>query len=230
MKGMIRTMKKDELFTYALSNKRDFEAYKQEDLVEIGRFLGGDHIVFKDVYKAYLDKKSVYENDPMIGEKVEIIFDWKNEEVVFSMQEIKLKFVIEAFLSYLSLIDTCFLELYPLGSVIELELDMMPERVRRVYKDSDAFVSISGRKVSMGDEDKYFVDYIGRVWPFGEGALTPPIFLSKAMIKRVVFTGMIDEAEEEYADKVLRLEVINSRRKSINYLTDNEQKEIENVF
>jgi len=221
-------MKKDELFTYALRNRRDFEAYKQEGLIEIGRFLGGDHIVFKEIYKAFLYRKSSYENDPMLGDKVVVVFDWKNEEVAIKVQEIKLKFTIATFLLYLSLIDTCFSELYPVGSVIELELEMMPERVRRIYKDTDALVSISGRKVSRGDG--YFVDYIGRLWPFGEGPLTPPIFLSNVLIRRVVFTGMVDEVEKEYVDKALRLEIIKSKRKSIIYLTDEEQKEVEIVI
>jgi len=99
-----------------------------------------------------------------------------------------------------------------------------------MYHDSEALVSISGRKVWLDDGDSYFVDYVGRLWPFGEGALTPPIFLSNAHIKRVVFTGMKDETEEKFVQKALRVDIVNGKRKSIAYLTDEEQKGVKYVI
>jgi len=223
-------MEKYELFIKALKNAPEFEAYKQEELVSLGQFLGNDTMVFKAVYQAYLDKKASYENKPRIGAKVVINFDWKQEEVTMKRVETELIFPLTTFLSFLAIIDTCFLEIYPIGSVVELELDMMSEQVRRMYQDALALVSISGRKVWLDDGRHYFVDYVGRLWPFGEGPLTPPIFLSNAHIKRVVSTGMKDETEEKFVQKALRIDIINEKRKSLAYLTDEEQKAVRYVI
>ena len=223
-------MEKSELFINTLKNNPAFNEYKQDDLVGIGRLLGSKQVVFKEVYKAYLDKKGSYEHQPVIGPKVELIFDWKNEEVIIKKLKIELNFTIKTFLDFLSLIDISYLEIPPIGSVVELDLDMMSEQVRRMYQDSEALVSISGRKVMLGDGLKYFVDYVGRVWPFGEGPLTPPIFLSNAHIKRIVFTGMVDEGEEEFVQKALRRHTIDLKRKSIAYLTDEEKRDVDYVI
>ena len=219
-------MEKYELFMNTLKSQASLASYKQEELASIGQYLGNDQVVFKEVYKAYKAKKASYENNPMLGAKVEITFDWKKEEVVIKRLEITLVLSNTAFLRYLNLIDVCFLEIYPIGSVVELDLEMMSEAVRRMYQSSIALVSISGRKVLLGDGKSHYVDYVGRLWPFGEGPLTPPIFLSNAHIKRVVFTGMVDEAEKEFIEKVLRIDVIHSKRKSIAYIPEAEEKEV----
>lgn len=223
-------MDKYKLFTTALKQHAEFRDYKQEELIAIGNFFGGDYVAFKEMYKAYLNKAANYENDPMIGAKVEINFDWKKEEVIIKQLEKELIFTAKDFLHFLNLIDICFSDVYPVGTVVELDLDMMPRPFRRMYTDSEALVSILGRKVPLGEGLDYYVDYVGRLWPFGVEPLTPPLFLSNVLIKRVVFTGMIDEAEEKFVEKVLRSDVIDSKEKSTVYLTEEEKKEIQNYI
>ena len=223
-------MEKYELFVTALKSTPNFNEFNQAELASLGQFLGGDYVVFKDLYRAYIDKKSIYENKPIFGAKVEVAFDWEQGSVTFKRLETKIVMTHHTLLQFLSLVDTCFLEIYPIGSVVELELEMMSEQVRRMYHDTEALVSISGRKVWLGDDEKYFVDYVGRLWPFGEGPLTPPIFLSNAHIRRVMHTGFKDEIEEKFVQKALRLDIINGQRKSIAYLTDKELKTVDYVI
>ena len=196
-------MDKYQLFKKALTNNAELKAYNQEELVKIGNIFGSDQILFKEICKAYLTKKTSYKNDPMIGAKVEIEFNWRREEILVKQLDIRLVFKLTTFPTFLNLIDICFLDVHPVGSVVELDIDLLPEQVKAMYADSKPLASISGRKFWFGNNFAYYSDYVGRLWPLGEGHSTP-LYLANVMIKRVVFTGMVDDTEEKFVVKALR--------------------------
>jgi len=220
-------MEKLELFKTALSNTHELVEFDQEELLKIGSFLGHNTSVFKEIYQAYLQERENFENNPMFGAKIEIEFDWDNKSVTINQLETKLEFTMDQLLKYFSLIDICFETVHPIGSVVEIDLEMMNNDFRKMYTDTEPLAVITGRKVALNDD--YFADYFARPWPFGEGSPIQPMFLSNVLIKRVVFTGMIDETEEEFVNTVLRTDVINSKRKSAIYISEDESKELANV-
>lgn len=218
-------MDKYELFKKALANNAKLKAYNQEELITIGHIFGSEHNAFQEICKAYLTKKTSYRNDPMIGAKVEIEFNWRQEEVLVKQLDISLVFNLTTFPTFLNLIDICFSDVHPVGSVVELDIDLLPEQVKAMYADSKPLASISGRKFWFGNDFACYSDYVGRFWPFGEDHSTP-LYLANVMIKRVVFTGMVDDTEEKFVAKVLRSDIIDQKSKSIVFLTDGEKEEM----
>jgi hypothetical protein len=66
-------------------------------------------------------------------------------------------------------------------------------------------VLLVGRKIPLREGfSDYMVDYLAYLWPFGQLAITPPIYVSNMMIKRVVSTGFTNETEEQFAFSALR--------------------------
>jgi hypothetical protein len=163
----------------------------------------------------------------MIGAKVEISFDWQEKMVTINQLETELKLPINTFLNFLNLIDICFMEVYPMGSVVELDLEWAGENVKQLYSETEALVTIVARRAKVVEEFDYFIDYVAYLWPFGLGGHTAPLYLSNHVIKRSVFTGMTNETEEQFVEVALRSDMIYGNQKSMSYLNEEEAEELE---
>jgi len=178
-------MEKHELFVQAIATEI-FEKYDDSELVSIGMSIGGNEFIFKELYKAYLQNAPSYENNPMIGAKLEVKFNPEADEIIIKRHETNLHFTNETFLQYLNLISICFSEIYPLGSVVELDNEMFTEEFMEASTQEDAEESremestekenaeekepllamITGRNVTlMEDFEDCMIDYLARLRP-----------------------------------------------------------------
>ena len=65
--------------------------------------------------------------------------------------------------------DLCLSRIYPLGSVVELDRELLPKDLVESFESEqmDFFVVLSGRRVDLANE--HYVDYGGHGYPFGLG-------------------------------------------------------------
>jgi len=218
-------MEKQEIFNQAIE-KEEFEGYNKEALLSIGITIGNNHVTFRDLYTAYSTNKDRYENNPRRGAKIEVEFNRSNDEVLVKQLKTELKFSIEQFLRYLNLLTLCFGEIYPLGSVVELDEKLFTEEYRKIsgIKEGERSVLavITDRFMPVpvsGSSDQHVIEYMATAYPYGDGAT---MFLNRVVIKGMIHSGLADEKEEAYVQE-LRENLVMSGRKSIAFLTDEER-------
>jgi hypothetical protein len=206
---------KQELLEVVLKNDKELNVEITEELLQMGALLGNQTVLFREVYKAFRNQEDSYETKPKIGAKFLITFDYPNETIHFERLETKVSIPFSQFLRFMGLIDSCYSDIFPLGTVVELDVDMMPEVLQNMFKGSELgeLVILTGRKVPLKEGfDDYVVDYLAYLWPFGEMSNTPAMYVSNMMIKRVVSLGMTNEWEDQFAFTFLRsMQVANGK-------------------
>ncbi|MED1511817.1 DUF4176 domain-containing protein [Bacillus proteolyticus] len=209
---------KRELLEVVLQNDKTLDLEITDELLQMGNLLGNQPSLFREVYKTFRNQEDVFENKPKIGAKFSVTFDYPNETIRFERLETQLDIPFSQFLRLMGLIDACYSEILPLGTVVELDVDMMPEVIQNMFKNSELgeLVILTGRKVPLREGfNDYVVDYLGYLWPFGEMSNTPAIYVSNMMIKRVVSPGMTNEWEDQFAFTFLRsMQVANGKLSS----------------
>ena len=217
-------MNKNELFKKALTDYTDLDGMNVDELTHIARNIA-KNTHFKALYKAYFTKQSNYEIEDSLGKVIHIQFDWEKSEINIQRKTGTFKLTLLQFLKFLNLIDLCLVKILPLGTVIKLDLDLIPEDLRKAYHASgtESLFMISGRKTAIrGSFGEFYVDYIARLYPFGESEYVQPFLISSMMIKEIVFVGMTNDLENQFVDSVLREEMIYKNSRSIGYLLDEE--------
>lgn len=178
-------------------------------LVLLGTTLGKQPILLKNLYKAYLKKENNFGYKPMIGAALDISFDQNEQQVSFSRAQESVKLTFSQFQKYIGLIDLLFTDVYPIGTVAELDETLLPPYIQEMYGSSEEgfLVSIHGRRVLTKQEDEY-IDYIATIWPFGLLDDVELIYLNNVMIKRVVSLGMVNDTEKTFVEEVLRKQLL----------------------
>ena len=213
-----------ELFVESVKHYADFGDRSIDDLYNIATHISSN---FKGIYQSYSKRESSFSDGI-----TEVKFNLENDEVTVVTSSVEIKFTEKLFLKYLNLMDLCFFKMLPIGSVIKLDTEMMPEDFRKSFSGSHASMfTISGRKTFIqGKFGEYYVDYVARLFPFGESQLAQPFLISNMMIREVIFEGFSNELEKQFVDNVLRQDLINKKRRNISYLLDSEVKALENAI
>ncbi|MBN7274912.1 DUF4176 domain-containing protein [Ligilactobacillus pobuzihii] len=197
-----------------------------EPYVEISDFLktfgvslGTQSTILNAAYCAFLQQKENYDYSPMIGAPLVFDYDFSQEIVVLKRFEDQQALTFKQFRRYMGLIDLIFSEVYPVGSVVELDQEKLPGEVREMFKGgkSDLLVTIHARRVPSKDGHNY-IDYIGTVWPFGMMRDVTPLLLNNMLIKRVVAAGLTNDEEKEYVNETLKKDIVMDGLLSIAYL------------
>ena len=215
-------MEKHEIFEQAIGTK--FKEHNKEDLLSIGIAIGTNQKTYKDLYIAYSRGEAKYENNPRRGAKIEVEFNLSEDEILIKRLETVLKFNREQFLIYINLMMLCFGEIYPLGSVLELDEELLTKEFLRAsgVKDEEegsVRVMITDRFVPVSeDNDQFIIEYIARPFPYGEGT---SMFLNRVSIKGMIHSGLADDVEETFVQE-LRQELVVSGKRSVAFLTDEE--------
>ena len=216
----------DSLKVYA-----DFSDLDLQHLTQFGNFIGSNLIAFKQLFKSYLNKDTSYKVLSSLGKPAQITFDWENDEITIEKNKLEIKFDSTLFLKYMNLIDISYNDILPIGSVIEADLGGFPEGFKKLYKRSKepALFILSGRKTPAHDIDTpHYVDYVARLFPFGETDVVPAFHISNMMIKRVVHLGFTNDDEVRFAEKI-RQDIIKSKVRSVGFLTEDEFKNLETM-
>ena len=144
---------------------------------------------------------------PKIGAAVRVLFDYQAHQVTFQRQAMELVLTEGQFLIFMGKIDSIYTDILPVGSVVELDMDMMPHVIKDELKDSSLkeLVILTGRRIPLQSPfDRYVVDYYAYLWPIGQLPHIRPIMVSNMMIKRVVHLGLSTALDEQFTLDVLR--------------------------
>ena len=209
-----------ESFRSVLSTWPDTDFEITDTVVKFGEFLGDRPPLMRELYKLIKLKKSQYEYNSLLGttilftrtQKGEVTFTFNGEDQVWSE---------DSFFLFLAILDVYFGKIYPLGSVVEIDLDLLNNDIKEMFSEEPgALVMLTGRTAPLAEGfDPYVIDYFGRVWPFGEVAAFPPVFVSNMMIKNVVHLGYENEWEERISEEVIRQTYIKNHQLSTAFMT-----------
>ena len=116
-------------------------------------------------------------------------------------------------------VDTIFTEIYPIGTIVELDEELLTEDVKALFTTDELglFVSVQGRKLTI-PETQMMIDYVGTLWPFGLQAEVEPIYFNSVMVKRVISEGPTNAYEEKFTFEVLRKQLAQDEKYSCTYV------------
>ena len=221
-------MDKAELLRKSLGEYTGLVGINVEELIYVVSVFAANNQL-KDLYRAYFEKRSSYQVKDSQGNIADIKFDWNNGEVKMQRKTTSFKLTLLQFLKLLNLMDIFLVKILPLGTVIKLDLDLIPVELRKSYHASisESLFMISGRKTPIrGAFGEFYVDYIARLYPFGESEHIQPYLISSMMVGKIVFMGMTNDLETQFVDAVLREELIHKKSRSIGYLLDEEVEQL----
>ena len=189
-----------------------------EFLTILGTTIGSKPILLKNIYLAFLKNEQHFEYKPMIGAALQVDFYYAEKQAVIKRAEQAIELSLRQFQKFMGAVDLLFNEVYPIGTVIELDESYLTPEVRSMFLNSEIgmLVSIHGRRVLTAAENEY-IDYIGTIWPFGILDDTELLYVNNLMIKRVVSLGMKNEIEEKFVESVLRKQLLDREVQSILY-------------
>ena len=218
-----------ELFKRALKNEPEFSKYQLESLESLGNFLARNDAIFKRVYNAYRNKEASVEIKLTIGAPLNVSFNWKQQEVSMSRSGMgEVKFTVDAFLHILGLVDQILYDVIPVGSIVEIDLDFLPESMSSIMSEARAII-VNQKAMLHQEVDSLYIDYVANLWPHANQGNIPPLFLSNVMIKNVIHKGHTNDEEQEYIMS-LKEAIVNAHQKSITFMSEKELEKLEEMM
>ena len=182
---------------------KDFSS-EIEFLHTLGITLAGHPEIARACHICLVEKKDDYHYQPLIGAPLLFAFDYNSERVMIQRFDETAQLTVSEFNRFLALVDLAFGVIYPLGTIVELDEELLPQEFVQVFKAEgmDFYVVISGRRVRL--ENEAYIDYIGHLCPYGVRFDTEPLFISSVFVKRVISEGYTDASDQHYCDTELR--------------------------
>ena len=171
-------------------------------LYQLGTTLGHHPEILRDSYLAFLRGEEDYEYKPLIGAPLH--FHFEGDQVSLTRLDVVFSLLISQFLHFLALVDLAFGKIYPLGTIVELDRELLPRELVQKYasEDLDLYALLVGRRVQL--DNQTYIDYVGHVYPYGMRLDTLPLYISQLFIKRVFVEGYSDAKDSHYIDRDLR--------------------------
>lgn len=119
-----------------------------------------------------------------------------------------------------------FEEILPLGTVVDLKKDALAKTMD-VSKVQQFRVIVTKRFIGAGEGCYY--PYGAVVYPIGVAGTGKVITFTAPLIEKVVFTGYSDDVEEAFVYQMKYHLIIEQRRKSAGFATQQEISELENT-
>lgn len=164
----------------------------------------------------------MFSHQVMMGPLVEANFDWVMANVSFKVGPYKKELTFDQLLRLMGLIDSVYSPVYPLGTILKLKREMLPDKWQEIVSDQEeVLVMVTGRKQNLpGVYANYLFDYITVIWPLGALPEVEPIGVSNMMIENVVFPGYTNELEKEMEEKVLKASQLANKQVSSAFMPD----------
>ncbi len=193
-----------------------------DSLITLAMSLGINQTVFKDIYQVIRKREEVFSHQVMMGPLVEVKFDWAMGNVSLQVGPYKKELTFDQLLRLMGLIDSVYSPVHPLGTILKLKREMLPDKWQEMVSDQEeVLVMITGRKQDLpGVYANYLFDYITVIWPLGSLPEVEPIGVSNMMIENVVFPGYTNELEKEMEEKVLKASQLANKQVSSAFMPD----------
>lgn len=195
---------------------------EQAVLEQVGYSLVGQADAFRKLQLAILKKESLYSYSSLLGTSVVMKFDWESAVACMTYLDSEVKLPMKDFMLWLSYTDLLLAPVLPLGSLVELDRDLLPQGLISAMEDAKVpfMATIMGRRIISGPDDKEYIDYLASIYPYGMRLDVEPLFIPSYLISRVVQEGYSDVLDQNYVDKQYRRDYFQHNIFSITYSTE----------
>lgn len=194
----------------------------QAVLEQVGYSLVGQADAFRKLQLVIFKKESLYSYSSLLGTSVVMKFDWESAVACMTYLDSEVKLPMKDFMLWLSYTDLLLAPVLPLGSLVELDRDLLPQGLISAMENAKVpfMATIMGRRIISGPDDKEYIDYLASIYPYGMRLDVEPLFIPSYLISRVVQEGYSDVLDQNYVDKQYRRDYFQHNIFSITYSTE----------
>ena len=195
---------------------------EQAVLEQVGYSLVGQADAFRRLQLVILKKESMYRYSSLLGTSVVMEFDWDSSTAFLTYLDSEVKLPMKDFMLWLSYTDLLLAPVLPLGSLVELDRDLLPQGLVSAMEDAKVpfMATIMGRRIIPEPDDKEYIDYLASIYPYGMRLDVKPLFITSYLISRVVQEGYSDVLDRNYVDKQYRRDYFQHNIFSMIYSTE----------
>ncbi|TLF41880.1 DUF4176 domain-containing protein [Lacticaseibacillus zeae] len=208
-------MLRELLTAHTFNNEVQVDDQLLSFLVQIGH----TSQLLRNIYRAIRRREATYVYQPLLGSSIEFKFKYDEQQVTFQKATMEMSITMDDFLFLLGSADAVYAPVLPLGTVLVLDKRMLAPEITEPFENKDFKVLITGRKIPLsGDYANYLIDYVTRLWPYGELPETEPLMVSNMMIERVDQLGPTDEFADGFAENILHMNQLVEGRLSTAFM------------
>ena len=194
-------------------------------LEQIGYSLVGQKDAFRRLQLVILKKESLYRYSSLLGTSVVMEFDWDSSTACLTYLESEVRLSMKDFMLWLAYTDLLLAPVFPLGSVVELDRELLPEDL---VEEMDAakvpfMATIMGRRLLSEPSDGKYLDYLASIYPYGLRLDVDPLFIPSYLISRVIQEGYSDMLDQHYINQQYRRDYFQHNIISLTYSIEGEE-------
>ncbi|VDY72781.1 Uncharacterized protein conserved in bacteria [Streptococcus sanguinis] len=195
-------------------------------LEQVGQSLISQGDAFRRLQLAIVKKESFYSYSSLLGTSVTMEFDWEREKVTLAYLGSELVLSMKDFRIWLSCTDLLLAPILPLGSLVELDRELLPEElVSEMEKAKVPFMAmIMGRRLLSEPDDREYIDYLVSIYPYGMRLDVEPLFIPSYLISHVIQEGYSDTLDQSYVDRQYRKDYFRHRVFSMTHSIEGEDR------
>ncbi|EGF05530.1 hypothetical protein HMPREF9394_2241 [Streptococcus sanguinis SK1057] len=195
-------------------------------LEQVGQSLISQGDAFRRLQLAIVKKESFYSYNSLLGTSVTMKFDWEQERVTLAYLGSELVLSMKDFRIWLSYTDLLLAPILPLGSLVELDRELLPEElVSEMEKAKVPFMAmIMGRRLLSEPDDREYIDYLASIYPYGLRLDVEPLFIPSYLISQVIQEGYSDTLDQSYVDQQYRRDYFRHRVFSMTHSIEGEDR------
>ena len=195
-------------------------------LEQVGQSLISQGDAFRRLQLAIVKKESFYSYSSLLGTSVTMEFDWEREKVTLAYLGSELVLSMKDFRIWLSYTDLLLAPILPLGSLVELDRELLPEElVSEMEKAKVPFMAmIMGRRLLSEPDDREYIDYLVSIYPYGMRLDVEPLFIPSYLISQIIQEGYSDTLDQSYVDRQYRKDYFRHRVFSMTHSIEGEDR------
>ena len=190
-----------------------------EKLLNILMRLGNSGQQLRRLYKSLAKGADAYTYKTLVGDDMVFRFRYEGDQIEIVKGNEHVSLNGNDFMFLLGCVDAVFSPIYPIGTVLILDKDLLASELTEPFVDRPLEVVITSRKIPLeGEFSNYLIDYLARFWPYGEIPHTDPLFITNMMIERVEMMGPANQFEHDFSEKVLRTNQLALNKRSAAFM------------
>ncbi|WP_314831243.1 DUF4176 domain-containing protein [uncultured Streptococcus sp.] len=195
-------------------------------LEQVGQSLISQGDAFRRLQLAIVKKESFYSYSSLLGTSVTMEFDWERGKVTLAYLGSELILSMKDFRIWLSYTDLLLAPILPLGSLVELDRELLPEELVSEMEKAKVplMAMITGRRLISEPDDREYIDYLASIYPYGMRPDIEPLFIPSYLISQVIQEGYSDTLDQSYVDQQYRRDYFRQRIFSVTHSIEGEDR------
>lgn len=195
-------------------------------LEQVGQSLTSQGDAFRRLQLAIVKKDSFYSYSSLLGTSVTMKFDWEWEKVTLAYLGSELILSMKDFRIWLSYTDLLLAPILPLGSLVELDRELLPEELVSEMEKAKVplIATIMGRRLLSEPDDREYIDYLASIYPYGMRPDIEPLFIPSYLISQVIQEGYSDTLDQSYVEQQYRRDYFRHRIFSMTHSIEGEDR------